>query len=309
MKSKIKILFLMFFSFKVISSMEEELESSSITPFENFEMIPIELQKIILKLAIKQNILSTFAIKYQHEGFINSFDNIDISYQFLKRLSRVCKKFQLLENELLEEYEKKLREQFEKYSQEPNILMFRILVLDIKNRKAHRYNGEHCKDIFHWACQIKSKQLFKVILMILRLADLTGNHSEQKILQQIWLELSNNGNTPLHLACEHGNFEIVSYLTNQIIMDYFNININARNYAGKTALMEACTCTSNHRNIEIIKLLLNANADTSIKLIRKIPIILRLDHDNAEVFETAFDLAVRNRYREAVELLKPQDED
>lgn len=66
-----------------------------------------------------------------------------------------------------------------------------------------------------------------------------------------------NGNTPLHIACEHGNIELVSLLIQA------NADINILNYDNYTPMNTVILYRKNIIN-DVIPMLLNANADPNI---------------------------------------------
>ena len=69
------------------------------------------------------------------------------------------------------------------------------------------------------------------------------------------------GRTPLHHACRINNLTAIKFIMDKVVSEKKQIDINALSTGGQTPLMKAVE----GGNIHIISILLEANADLTIK--------------------------------------------
>ena len=307
MKSLIKIVpLLLICLFQFVSSMEErETVSTPLDCFEIFEDLCGEVQQIILVFYIED-------FEDISENNFNTFDKINKSYQRIKKLSLVSKGFKLFEKDLMNSYRNRLQFLLAQPSQEDNMALFKLLVF---NPSTHTIQDYNYQNILSWIRNAQP-QILKAVLIFLRLQDTDTN--EKDIVQKIWSRLKDRDTSLLHLACRAGNLELTKYLINPIVIAFFPIGFNEKDQNGHTPLMIACSCFKEKRKLEIIKLLLDASADATIKSTNKrrktikklvaygnaVEIPLENSPDHPTHYYTASDLAWKHKYFEAHQLIE-----
>lgn len=196
----------------------------------------------------------------------NTFDKINKSYQRLKVLSLVSKRFRSLEKDLMNSYRDKLKILISRPIKEDEIDIFRQIVA---NRLYDCDETTSFRDIFGWLSTdtLKTLNCIKSIFIVLRLND--TDKVEQDILRKIWSQLKIDKSSLLHLAGKIGHVELAKYLLNPIIMNSFAIDINEKNINGQTPLIVVCVCPKKNHKSEIVQLLLDAGADPRITITNK----------------------------------------